>query len=145
VTTTSRLTALKDLLARVKKAMGADREIDAAVWLETTPGASRWATTFVSSTGLWPDYTIDETRDATGRLIIVPPLTSSIDALVALAERVLPENHDWQLCKGGGCTIIYGNTPDGFDILDTGVQSAPTPALGFLSAILRALIAIEEN
>ncbi|TAA49054.1 hypothetical protein [Shinella sp. JR1-6] len=84
------MTDLSSLISRVEKATGPDRELDAMVWLEMTPGATRKFTKVKSETDLWPPYTIDETRAADGRLIIVPAYTSSIDAAVALAERVLP-------------------------------------------------------
>lgn len=151
MTATPRLIALNDILARVEKATGEDEEIDALALC-----AVAYPSGFVMQSrinGAWCIYE-EKLNKGSPRLwdrgggwhrVGGWPLTSSLDACLSLAERVLPKNHDWQLCKGGGCTIIYGNTPDGFDILDTGVQSAPTPALGFLTAILTALIAVEEK
>ena len=79
-----------DILTRLQQATGPDRDLDAEIWLATTEGATRKATEVKSSTDKWPPYVIDETRDATGRLITVPAYTASIDASLALVERKLP-------------------------------------------------------
>lgn len=78
------------LIDRLSKLDGPDREVDAEIWLLNTPGATRKWTEVKSSTNRWKPYTIDETRDETGRLVAVPTYTASIDAALALAERVLP-------------------------------------------------------
>jgi hypothetical protein len=70
-----------ELIEALRQATGPDRELDARIWLAVTPGATRKATTVNHHTG---PYVIDETRDATGRLIIVPELTGSIDAALTL-------------------------------------------------------------
>lgn len=78
---------LSNLIARVRSATGPDRELDALIWLATTPGATRKAT----HVDHWHmPYDIDETRDETGRLIIVPSFTAFLDDAVALCNRVLP-------------------------------------------------------
>ncbi|MBN9028910.1 MAG: hypothetical protein BGO05_10150 [Rhizobiales bacterium 63-7] len=81
---------LSGIIERLEKAMGPDREVDAQIWLATTPGTTRNWLEVKSTTNQWPPYIIDETRDADGRLIIVPAVTTSVDAAIALAERVLP-------------------------------------------------------
>lgn len=81
------LTRLNELIERLEKAAGPDRELDAVIWLAVVPGARRKATTVNHHAG---PYVIDETRDATGRLITVPSYTGSIDAAVSLA----PEGWD---------------------------------------------------
>lgn len=63
---------------------------------------------------------------------------AGLGAAVAFLEAALPDA-DWQVCKGGGCTVLYGSTKDGSDVLDEGVQTAPTPALGVLISALRAI------
>lgn len=80
---------LSGIIERLQNATGPDREIDAQIWLATTPGATRNSLEVKSSKNLWPPYTIDETRDAGGRLIIVPAVTASVDAAIALAERIV--------------------------------------------------------
>jgi len=87
------MTNLLALADRVEKAEAGSRELDAEIWLATSPGATRKSTTVKSSKGLWPNYDIDETRDASGRLIIVPEFTASIDAAMSL----VPEGHLWKV------------------------------------------------
>lgn len=80
---------LEQLLERVKAANGPDRELDHRIWLALEPGVKRkqWSYTHTAS---GRECHVDETRDATGRLVIVPAYTASIDAALALVERVLP-------------------------------------------------------
>jgi len=63
---------------------------------------------------------------------------AGLGSAVAFLNAALP-NADWQVCKGGGCTVLYGSNEDGLDVLDEGVQTAPTPALGVLISALRAI------
>lgn len=84
------MTNYQDIITRLEAASGPDRELDADIWLNTTEGATRVSTPVRSSTDAWPPYIIDETRDASGRLIIVPSYTASLDASIALVERKLP-------------------------------------------------------
>lgn len=82
---------LSELLERVEAASGPDRELDANLWQQFTPGATRRQSTVKSAKGLWADYTIDETREASGLLIVVPTYTASIDATSALTRRLFPD------------------------------------------------------
>jgi len=103
---------LTTLIDRVRAATGADRELDAALWLAFEPGATRRQSTVKSSKGLWPDYEIDETRDRTGRLVIVPDLTASLDAALALVERC-GENPERIMNKAIGRTYEWvDSVPD---------------------------------
>lgn len=52
-----------------------------------------------SAKSLWPPYEIDETRDATGRLVIVPSLTASLDAALAFCEGMVTKSA-WVMAKG---------------------------------------------
>ena len=126
------------ILERLRAATGPDRELDALIWLETTDGATRRESTVTSSTNLWPPYTIDETRDATGRLITVPSYTASIDAALALVERMLP-GRDIAVYAFGGkewrC-IIGGHT--------SWPKLMPAP-LAILTALFAALEAKERT
>lgn len=136
------LTTLQDLKARVDAASGPDRELDSAIWLALTPGATRKATPVKSAKGLWPDYVIDETRDATGQLIIVPSYSASIDAAVSLTERVLP---GWDILvfrEGGSWGSECGPTGT-FDSFSS--MANVSPSLAILSATLAALIAQEQG
>lgn len=83
---------LLELIGRLEKATGPDRELDAQIWLAVTPGATR-KTTHVDH-HVRP-YDIDETRRADGRLIVVPEYTASIDAALML----VPEGSAWFIQK----------------------------------------------
>jgi hypothetical protein len=128
------------ILERLRAATGPDRELDALIWLETTDGATRRESTVTSSTNLWPPYTIDETRDATGRLITVPSYTASIDAALALVERMLPgAAYDMHKSdKGYSFSILRA-------YLDRPYFGGATPALAILTALFAALEAKERT
>lgn len=118
------LLALADL---VEKAEAGSRELDAEIWLATSPGATRKSTTAKSSKGLWPNYDIDETRDASGQLIIVPEFTASLDAVMSLLSGCA-----WKSVR----IERTGDTFGGFvDAIDT---NAATPVLALCTAALRA-------
>ena len=81
---------LHELERRLGEATGPSRELDAEIWLLVTPGATRKATPVNHPKGA---YVIDETREASGRLIIIPSYTSSLDAALTL----VPEGYKWQV------------------------------------------------
>lgn len=83
---------MKDLIAELERATGPDRELDAKIWLAVTPGATRQSAPVNHPKGA---YVIDETRDGSGRLIIVSPYTSSLDAAMTL----VPEGYSAHLFK----------------------------------------------
>lgn len=125
---------LSDLISRVEKASGPDGDLEAEIWLACTPGATRDKWSYIhKATGR--ECTVDETRDATDRLIIVPSYTTSIDAALTL----LPEGLDWLVRTGERADgdQPYGHVFDGarFGI---GEAEAATPVLALLAAILRA-------
>jgi hypothetical protein len=108
-------------LARVCETVNAgDRELDTEIWLAVTPGATRQQSGYThTATGRW--CTIDETREPSGRLIVVPHYTSSLEAAASL----IPADFDWILERtNGGLTICarvghndpdrssWGNTPE---------------------------------
>jgi hypothetical protein len=82
---------MTNLIERLEASEGADRELDKQIWQLLVPGVTR-RTSHVAHHS--KPYDIDETRDASGRLIIVPSYTTSIDAALALVEAVLP-GYDW--------------------------------------------------
>lgn len=90
---------LEELIAALEKSTGPDRELDTQIWLLFTDGATRRTTHVKSATNQWAPYDIDETRDETGKLIIVPAYTASIDAAVTLIARVLPNANCWGIDK----------------------------------------------
>lgn len=78
---------MTDLINRLENAVGADRELDKQIWQLLVPDVTR-RTIHVAHHS--KPYDIDETRDASGRLIIVPSYTVSLDAALALVAEVLP-------------------------------------------------------
>src|SRR5690349_5295510 len=76
---------LNELADRVEALAGPDRETDAIIWLAVTPGATR-KTTVIPENEQRKGWTIDETREASGKLIIVPDYTASIDAAMTLID-----------------------------------------------------------
>ena len=122
---------LSDLISRVEKASGPDRDLEAEIWLACTPGATRNKWSYVhKATGR--ECTVDETRDATDRLIIVPSFTTSIDAALTL----LPKGMEFEL------TNLYGVAAVGMG-LNTGSpcyarREDGNITLALLAAILRA-------
>lgn len=130
---------LSDLISRVEKASGPDRDLEAEIWLACTPGATRNKWSYVhKATGR--ECTVDETRDATDRLIIVPFYTSSLDAVLTL----LPEGWWWSagVCRRENHASVGSEigTVEGELIFETFGATAP---LALLSAILRARQAMQ--
>ena len=75
------------LASRVEAATGADRELDAQVWLACVPGTTRNELCYIHKASS-RECVIDETRDANRRLIIVPYYTASLDAAMSLVDLV---------------------------------------------------------
>ncbi len=128
-----------NLLSRLQGLSAPDREVDALIWLQLTPGATRKQWSYIH-TATQRECHVDETRNADGRLTIVPELTASLDAAVALCERVLP---GWAKgFDGGPKTCIAFVDPHDYDDRMFGARytaCAPTPAIALLIAILTAL------
>ncbi len=143
---TSPLIALRER-ERVRAATGADRELDAAIWLACfEPQIASFDVTFhveqydnyLSRTsietvlgGVW----VDE---------MDPPLrhyTASLDAVVALIERKLP-GWRWNLNKQSHATMAMVFRPGGSceESDDSGAAMLATPALALCAALLSALI-----
>ena len=125
-------TALNALADRVEQGSGEDRELDAQVWLALTPGATRKALHIDHPKGA---YTIDETRDASRRLIIVPSYTTDLTAVMPLIERVVPAGTNWKL---------HGTTGDGAAASAHLMQQsgyAWSPERALTAALLRAAAA----
>lgn len=135
---------LTDLIPRIESGEGEDRELEAEIWLATTPGATRRKSTVTSSKGLWPPYVLDETRDATDALITVPAYTTSVDAVLALVEAKLP---GWAVAslgqtdqKGWWAELRKGHITsyDVVAISDTRIRIT-SPARALLAAVCRAM------
>lgn len=96
--TPERKAALLDLLARVEKAEGPDREIDADVVmaLERPDNGAFWAWRGMQPKGVQDRALVDVQREYALRRS--PACSASIDAALALVERVLPE-WKWSLSQ----------------------------------------------
>jgi len=108
------------LIKRLEAGSRPDRELDCAVYLTVN--------------GLDPgDYKIR----ADILHLAMPAYTSSLDACISLAERVLP-GCDWGICRDkliGECQAYIGrNTEDASDV----VHHHAEPCRAFLIALLRA-------
>ena len=129
------MTNLEQLLDRVVKATGADREIDLAISILFPPhGEARKVSNALAGTYWYDNEFSSGSRLATG-------YTSSVDADIALIERVLP---GWQINMhhyGEGSTIAeasIGNRATAKPI------NAPTLPLALVAAALSALIVKEK-
>lgn len=130
---------LTELSRRVSEADGPSRELDAEIWLALDPRNTRKQWSYVhGATGRTCE--VDETRDATRRLIIVPAYTASLDAVAALIAEKLP-GFKWSLHKSGS-PYVAGVTKEAPIRTMPHMGVAATPALALLSA---ALLAIHER
>lgn len=122
--TSTRLSALKDILARVEGATEPDRSLDLDIVKALLPFDKSGSRATISLDGFF--------------------VSGSLDRCVALAERVLP-GCAWRVVTdfGGyaGAGLTTGEESPAFV---PQVQGA-TPPLAFLAAIFRALIAIAEK
>jgi hypothetical protein len=109
------------LIERVEGLKAGDREVDAQLWLFCTPGATRRKSSYLHKAS-GRQCEIDETRDATHRLVIVPEYTSDLDAAVRFKMAVFP----------GGWWCVEGEEGEGRAIVAhdkiEACSSAPTPA-----------------
>lgn len=125
---------LSDLISRVEKASGPDRDLEAEIWLACTPGATRFKRPYIHKlTGR--ECTVDETRDKFGYLVSVPRYMESLDAVLTL----LPEGWWWSagVCRRENHASVGSEigTVEGELIFETFGATAP---LALLAAILRA-------
>jgi hypothetical protein len=153
---------LSDLIARVEKAEGPDRELDALVWSEFLPRHGEGIDGFDLPDGAHYEYEADDrgavsmyVRLADGNCRVrarrpAEPFTASIDAAVALAGRVLPGwlfgietfPNDEVFTPSGAQAFVAEDRSR----LDAGYGhgEAKTPAIALVLAILRAVQAQRE-
>lgn len=125
---------LASLIERVEKAEAGSRELDAAVW-----AAANGYELFEHDGAGWryrmsPDDIMRHER--TG---YISPYTTSLDAALALAERVLPNIGAWDVGHAydaepshyARLVLVRDGDPEVFG-------RAPTPALALVLAVLRA-------
>lgn len=88
------MTDYTDIIRRLTEAEGPSRELDASV-AQAAGGAIRWSVgpTETRYQVLWPWDDMPSQGDDIDDLTDVPCLTSSLDASIALCERMLPEWH----------------------------------------------------
>jgi hypothetical protein len=136
------------LIDRLSKLDGSDREVDADI-LEATGGCAHRETEYYCIED-GNDYDSGFTckrchKDTYGE--IVPNYTASVDAAIALAERVLPGWRVENLCEWENETLrsrgpwtcdLRKNGSDFFSPLKGKCSHAPSPAIALCIALLRA-------
>lgn len=125
---------LVSLAEKCERGSGPDREIDGLIAAATLPARSDGWKPWAMSGGYVLTETGDKPRPGMGQFVAAPHLTTSLDASVALLERVLPLA-EWELTTTGfkpGATVI----PNGAKHAGS---YATSPARALLAAILRAL------
>jgi hypothetical protein len=145
MTSSDKQKELEALRERVGKATGPDREIDALVWLKCCPEAfddqAFWSWRGMQPKGI-SDRALDDVKVGYARSR-APFFTASLDAALALVERVLP-GWGWQIKRYGedGEHEAYLWPPSEADHSRLHAECQhTTPALALLSALLSALIA----
>lgn len=147
------MTDLPTLLERVKAASGPDRELDADIHLVfQSPSASTEA-------GRWrKPILLEREHQRPGILEYVkisgvsarpaPTFTASLDAVIAMAERVLPGMH-WRIektCEYPGLAFrAHKYTGWCGDYGSPKREEGATPALALLAATIQAVIAETEK
>lgn len=133
---------LAELIAKVEKASGPSREIDARLWCSMSGYDWRGGDSFNPSTVFW----LDQGRRGNAPVRNIAQYTASLDAVVALVEKELP---GWACgFDGGPKTKIAFVDPRDFADRFLGARftaEGPTPALALLLALLRAKQAEEET
>lgn len=124
------LSPLQSLIERLEGASGPDREIDAAIAIWRYPALAAWPR---SDRGGWlsPEW---------GLITPPPDYTDSVDAALALTERVLP-----------GCRVMIerGFNDEGWAMVQAspiaprGMTEGSTPAIAACLALLKAVQAQE--
>lgn len=134
---------MRDLIERLEKASGADQELDLAIFEAIHPKGSltdsgwRWTRRKIAPLGVvW--YWLD--RHKIAQPDYVQKYTASIDAALALVEKVLP---GWASGYDAGPKTVIAFV-DSHDFADRvfGARytaEAATPPLAILLALLRAL------
>ena len=139
--------ALIALRERVREAEGADREIDALLWAEFDGRDVRWQDPghlYAKSRQAPHDECLIAWRAVNGNVYVqhemchqITPLTASIDAALALVERVLPGWFNSSIKASEGYLAYIWQTDHSRDFASKGLASRP---LAILDALLTALI-----
>jgi hypothetical protein len=129
-----------ELARRCEQATGADREIDVLIgmaidWKTDATRPLREVVSIYGGTAEFVARCIGSTVSIYSHDEHMPRWTASLDAITALIEREMPKC-DWQLCKGGECTLIYGGGI--YEPLSVEAKAA-TPALALAACFCRAM------
>lgn len=130
---------LSALIARLEAAEAGSRELDAEIWLRFNRPEYTGGVKALEMRG-WHDgrgHLILETDDGeeVADELYIGSATTSLDAALALAERVYP-GFGWGCVQGSGERCAANVTPDGWASGVSGIAS--TPALALCIATLRA-------
>jgi len=128
------MTKHTDLIARLEALTGPDREVDWDIGLNV--GGMKSVRTF-GMAGNWFDRCVDETSLS----VSMPDYTASIDAAVALCERVLPLMTKIVINTYSGGEYHHAEIESDFG--DFNGRNSPNPAIALLIATLKALDAKE--
>lgn len=129
--------ALEGLLERVESATGPDRELDARIWCAIN------GYDFVAWDGAGAVYRFREPGIRHMDAAHVQPVTRSVDAALALVERVLP-GWSWQIDNSGGEVTACLSEASGSWLVASDKEAFGRhkyAALAILAALLRALFA----
>lgn len=132
---------LSELIERVEKLDGPDRETDCEIawltdWNITGRHGGQWRDAF-------PQWRGDESRtNQAANNWGVPMFTASLDAAIALTERVL-SGQEWSVGYPDTLGSAWGKVRTG--PLQSIQDSAPSPAIALILATLRALSAQERD
>ncbi|MBX3583602.1 MAG: hypothetical protein KF810_17080 [Rhizobiaceae bacterium] len=122
------------LLSRVAKLEGADREVDAEIDVHLFGGETVWKMAIYTMESYPASRRPSKQHIGGFANEYVPLYTSSLDAAVALVERVRP-GCDWQVSNGheDGCAarIDYGERAT--------FHAGHTPAIALILALLQSL------
>lgn len=141
----SEMTEIGELLERVKAATGPDRKLDRAIGLSV--GGLKSVEEFGMAGNWWERFTEG------GLTVGLPPYTASIDAALALVERVLPGWVVSDLSQNSrhagdpwGCelALYFGSEPSKNRSAFSG-WDFPTAPLAILTALLSALTALQDQ
>ncbi len=152
------MTDLSTLISRLEEATGADREIDAAVFValnkpEQYPDDLRYYRLphpSMDHMDMCAPGTYWLKQRSGASLRTSPKLTESLDAVLSLAERVLP-GWEWAIFRyaapgrGGmekACARIF---PVNGQHMGSGDCLGATPALALLAAVLKAKLSEQET
>ena len=134
--------ALRALLARVDGDKRADRKFDSSLWFTLKIGTPEEQEA-VSDAYIAAGFSDDCVKRSP---VFIPDYTASLDAAVALVDRVLP-TWWWAIsrtpARGWHEGEVYPPNYDSGDPL-CGVGGASTPALALCIALLKALVAQAE-